>query len=468
MAKFLDYAGLTTFWAKIKAYVTLTSNTSGGVTTNTIKVGNTSVNIPNRVGELSDGGNLIKGLSASGTTITYTKADNTTGTISTQDTKVRQNPVSSGSTEYAFLLRNGGTGTSAVTNEVNYINSVTVNPNGEVTATKFKGLANVSTGLNVITCGSSADRSDKNIVLPGFVLSEGARLIIKFTNENSAASPTLEVNGTGAKPIYVEGVQAGSGLPKGRTYYAMYDGSKWQLTVYSLFQKADKIVPSAANNLAALDAQGNLVDSGVSASSAGTDTKNTTGSTQDTSKLFLVGAKSQAANPQTYSNSKVYISSSHLYSNGVQVVNLSGSQALTHKTYEGYTLGAACAKGVVDNIATASDANLVNLATAASVKAYVENTMTGAAMFKGTLTSSSQIEILTTYKKGWYWVVATAGKYLRTKQNNTWVGGEDCEAGDMIFCVSDCTGTYAAADFSIVQSNLDIKSITDEEIEALN
>ena len=41
----------------------------------------------------------------------------------------------------------------------------------------------------------------------------------------------------------------------------------------------------------------------------GTDnnTKNTAGSTNSTSKLFLIGAGSQAANPQTYSNSAVMI-----------------------------------------------------------------------------------------------------------------------------------------------------------------
>lgn len=37
------------------------------------------------------------------------------------------------------------------------------------------------------------------------------------------------------------------------------------------------------------------------------DTKNTAGSTNSTSKLFLVGAGSQAANPQTYSNSNIVI-----------------------------------------------------------------------------------------------------------------------------------------------------------------
>ena len=39
---------------------------------------------------------------------------------------------------------------------------------------------------------------------------------------------------------------------------------------------------------------------------ADSDTKNTAGSTNSTSKLFLIGATSQAANPQTYSNSAVF------------------------------------------------------------------------------------------------------------------------------------------------------------------
>ena len=37
-----------------------------------------------------------------------------------------------------------------------------------------------------------------------------------------------------------------------------------------------------------------------------TDTKNTAGSTNSTSKLYLIGAKSQAANTQTYSNGNLY------------------------------------------------------------------------------------------------------------------------------------------------------------------
>lgn len=81
-----------------------------------------------------------------------------------------------------------------------------------------------------------------------------------------------------------------------------------------------------------------------------TDTKNTAGSTNTSSKIFLIGATSQASNPTTYSHDTVYVNTDgHLYSNSKQVVNLSDSQALTNKTYNGYTLAAACAKGVTDS-----------------------------------------------------------------------------------------------------------------------
>lgn len=42
------------------------------------------------------------------------------------------------------------------------------------------------------------------------------------------------------------------------------------------------------------------------------DTKNTAGATTNTSKLYLIGAKSQATNPQTYTNSSVYATNGEL------------------------------------------------------------------------------------------------------------------------------------------------------------
>lgn len=47
------------------------------------------------------------------------------------------------------------------------------------------------------------------------------------------------------------------------------------------------------------------------------DTKNTAGSTDTSSKIFLIGATSQAANPQTYSDDQVYVTSGTLQANVV-------------------------------------------------------------------------------------------------------------------------------------------------------
>ena len=50
-----------------------------------------------------------------------------------------------------------------------------------------------------------------------------------------------------------------------------------------------------------------------------TDTKNTAGSTDTSSKIFLIGATSQAANPQTYSDNEIYATSGVLTTKSVQV-----------------------------------------------------------------------------------------------------------------------------------------------------
>lgn len=57
----------------------------------------------------------------------------------------------------------------------------------------------------------------------------------------------------------------------------------------------------------------------IGAGTSSSDTKNTAGTTNSTSKLFLAGATSQAANPQTYSNVNCYASGGYLYSNGQKV-----------------------------------------------------------------------------------------------------------------------------------------------------
>ena len=73
------------------------------------------------------------------------------------------------------------------------------------------------------------------------------------------------------------------------------------------------------------DAQGHVTASGTHTHTvtgfSTTDTKNTAGSTDTSSKIFLIGATSQAANPQTYSQDTAYVGTDGcLYSGGSKVI----------------------------------------------------------------------------------------------------------------------------------------------------
>ena len=274
---------------------------------------------------------------------------------------------------------------------------------------------------------TAASTATKVAMIPGFVLDTGAWVAVKFTNDNTAAvsglklqiDPSSSTTGT-AKNIKWRGANLPGTQYLSGTKLFVYDGTNWEIV-------------------------GDL--------DTNTDTKNTAGSTDSSSKLFLIGATSQAANPQTYSQDTAYVGTDgHLYSDSKQVVNLSGSQALTNKTYNGYTLGAACAKSVDTSISAGSSS--ANLPTSAAVASFVAGQVTGATAFQGTVNSNSTISG-SDYVSGYYWVVATAGTYV----------GQTCEVGDMVFAIADKGASYLADDFSVVQNN--VVEMTAAEVDAI-
>ena len=69
--------------------------------------------------------------------------------------------------------------------------------------------------------------------MTGFLLVTGATVFIKFQYANSASNPTLNVDGTGAKPIYLYGTTRASTASATTGWYAgavicfTYDGTGW-------------------------------------------------------------------------------------------------------------------------------------------------------------------------------------------------------------------------------------------------
>ena len=85
---------------------------------------------------------------------------------------------------------------------------------------------------NYAYCTSTASAA-KAVTIPGFVLTTGVHVRIKFqyTNQLAVASLTLNVNGTGAKNIKLQGANlpAADVLGQDGIYEFVYDGSYWVL-----------------------------------------------------------------------------------------------------------------------------------------------------------------------------------------------------------------------------------------------
>lgn len=96
---------------------------------------------------------------------------------------------------------------------------------------KVNGVTGATTN-NFGTCSTAAGTAAKTVTLTAgtFALETGARVLVKFTVTNTAANPTLNVGGTGAKAIQYRGSAISTGyLAANRTYEFVYDGTNYQL-----------------------------------------------------------------------------------------------------------------------------------------------------------------------------------------------------------------------------------------------
>ena len=289
---------------------------------------------------------------------------------------------------------------------------------GTITSLPTASSSNEGFTYKVITAGTYASQSAK--VGDTFISDGSAWVLIPSGDEPSGTVTSITIDAT--SPISIDSnsaittsgsrtiSHANSGVTAG-TYRSVTVNATGHVTAgtnpttisgYGITDaKIDSgVITLGSNTITPLTASSTLDATklnGTIPSGCYTDTKNTAGSTDSSSKLFLVGATSQAANPQTYSQDTAYVGTDgHLYSNSVQVVNLSGTQSLTNKTYNGltltkattgftiaggttsktltvnntYTLGAACAKAVDSSISAASTST--NLPTSQAVASFVE------------------------------------------------------------------------------------------------
>ena len=183
-------------------------------------------------------------------------------------------------------------------------------------------------GLFYATCSTSSSTAAKVAACAGFSLSTGAAVAVKFTNTNTVSSPTLNVNGTGAKSIkkygstgpdtYMWNAGAVVEFFYDGTYWVMVNGTTATTTYYGL-TKLSSSVSSTSTTLAATpsavkqayDKANNALPSGSiiiwtgSTIPDGWAICNGENGTPDLRNRFLVGAGSDGALGSTGGNKKI-------------------------------------------------------------------------------------------------------------------------------------------------------------------
>ncbi|MDR2648762.1 MAG: hypothetical protein LBB94_03470, partial [Clostridiales bacterium] len=96
------------------------------------------------------------------------------------------------------------------------------------------------------TCATAAATAAKTVTVDRFALAVGEWLFVIFSNANTAANPTLNINATGAKPIYYKNAAiTAASLTANRPFLLVYDGAQFELlgdidtnTTYSILTTA--------------------------------------------------------------------------------------------------------------------------------------------------------------------------------------------------------------------------------------
>ena len=104
------------------------------------------------------------------------------------------------------------------------------------------------------TCDTAAATAAKVVTMAGFdTLTGGVTIHVKFTYANGVASPTLNVNSTGAKNIFHRGAQITTGANKGLLIGAVdfvYDGTQWHLIGDTQYAASTTSIGSASTGTA--------------------------------------------------------------------------------------------------------------------------------------------------------------------------------------------------------------------------
>jgi hypothetical protein len=350
-------------------------------------------------------------------TATETVVDtNTTYSISTEvgddaySEKIRLTAGGSGSGTDDVILAVGSTGTSNTY-------GLTIEETGDTITFKHADTSSQA----------SVDNSGRTYI-QDITLDEFGHI----TGLTSATETVVDTHWTAANFIGASGTQTNAVTTNGNTYLKLVENS----TI-----RSSHLIQGSGATTVASDTSGN-----ITISSTDNDTKNTAGSTDISTKIFLIGASSQAVNPQTYSDDEVFVTNGVL---SAKDATLSGNLTAVNTTLSGDIAvngGDITTTSATFNIGTtATTAQTLNLATAATTVSKILNLGTGGTSGTTTVNINS----------------ATGGTTningSTSVSSNLSVGGNLTLSGDLV--VNGTTTTLNARELTIDDKNIELGSV---------
>lgn len=98
-----------------------------------------------------------------------------------------------------------------------------------ITAGVDSGKEFVYSTLPYVVCDTASNEANKVITIDGFVLSIGKKIVVKFTNTNTATNPNLVIITTGSTN-YTKQINYSGTLEAGKLYTFEYNGAQWDVT----------------------------------------------------------------------------------------------------------------------------------------------------------------------------------------------------------------------------------------------
>ena len=156
----------------------------------------------------------------------------------------------------------------------------TANTANENASTALTNATNANNKMHYATCSTASATVAKVATLnpstDTLTLTNGVSVSVYFTNANTADAPTLNVSGTGAKPIYTNGGQPNAYWQNKQSVLFTYDGSCWRVASEPVY--ASKVtVGNSASDHVYIDKEGIEIRNGSTALASFTADKATIG-----------------------------------------------------------------------------------------------------------------------------------------------------------------------------------------------